>query len=599
MDHGDLRKDSLSRSLRAFALALCSAVLFLFLFLQIYSCDDYLYLTFLDHGLRHFLESLRWHYANMNGRLLVHAFACAVLHFGHLSVALCGLGILWGCLLLGLRLCGGERSPLTGAAVFFAGLLLLPMKVMQHGILWTSAFFNYVFPLPLLLALLLLLRRRLRAPRLRAGGVFALAAAALVCGGTTELYGLLSCALLGWELLWALLRRKKHAWLLALALAAAAGGLTTIFLSPATAARMDHEVRLTLPTLLSRLTDHAALFRTCGNLLMLLAGHQILLAIYSRQNGKSLLLWLCAAGALLSGLMYFLPERAAGLAVYPALLVLLLVEAFLFAQQGEDGFSALLLSIPLTLLILLNTGSSVFRTLTPFALFLLLALAVCAERIRLPSARKTTLILLMTVGALIFTLPTLPARLNNYRADRENEENAAAAVSSGEMTVRMDYDLQYVYRSIFLDDFFENYLEHYGLPREGIRFVQVGHTLPDVYVNGQPLDVSVFVGDATTFYPLWATFRSGGAAFSRPGPHQYLLSWNGVDYTLTVDPDSTHYHNSVVTWTDPDGTERRKSVRVSYSGVTEDPYLMERDFENVWGVSFRHTDRCILIDLGP
>ena len=160
MDRSLRRRARLQPALCLTALALCSAVLFLLLFLQIYSSDDYLYLSFLDRGLTGFLADMKWHYAHMNGRLLIHSFACAALHFGHPAVGLLGLAVLWAACLFGLRLCRTGKLPLAGAAVFFAGLLLLPDKVLQHGVLWTAAFYNYVFPVPLLLAALLLLRRQ-------------------------------------------------------------------------------------------------------------------------------------------------------------------------------------------------------------------------------------------------------------------------------------------------------------------------------------------------------------------------------------------------------------------------------------------------------
>ena len=601
MDHDLSGRERFYCILCLAALGISLAVLFLMLFLQTYSCDDYVYLSFLDNGMTGFLENMRWHYASMNGRLLIHSVVCIVLRFGHPAVAFTGLAILWGCFFLGIRLCRRRTGglPLTGAVLFFAGLLLLPFKVMQQGILWTSAFYNYVFPLLPLLVLLLLLRKQQSAGTLRFGGVLLVAAAAFFSGGSTELYGILTCSLLGWELLWALIRREKRIWVILLAIAAAAGGLALIFLSPATAVRVGKEVRLDLKTLLERLADQGSLFRRCSGMFLQLAGLQAALAFFGRRKRMPLLIAGGTVGALLSGLLYLLPERWAGSIIYPAILAVLLAEALLLAPRGEDGLAELLLGAPLTLLIMLATSSTVNRTLAAFSLFELLALADCTEDCRPHPLVKTFAVCLLTAGALAVTLPDLPARLNNYCVDRKNAAAAVTASETGEMTVCMDYDLRYSYRNIFLDDLFPWYMKHYGLTEERTRFLVTGSSKPVVCLNGQRLDLIAFPGDIMAAYPLQKLMNAAGAECEIPEPNQCVIRWKGLRYTVVCDPDSTHYHNTRVSWTDPDGTEHSCAAHRTPSWITEDFYMIEDVFENVWDMQFRHNNDSILIEVRP
>ena len=67
MDQSLPRGSRAARGLTAAALTVCSALLFLLFFLQIYSCDDHLYMCFLDRGPEEFLEQMQWHYKEWNG----------------------------------------------------------------------------------------------------------------------------------------------------------------------------------------------------------------------------------------------------------------------------------------------------------------------------------------------------------------------------------------------------------------------------------------------------------------------------------------------------------------------------------------------------
>lgn len=578
------------------AAALCSVALFLLLFLQIYSSDDYLYLTFLDRGLSGFLADMKWHYAAMNGRLLIHSFACAALHFGHPAVGLLGLAVLWAACLAGLRLCRTEKLPLTGAAVFLAGLLLLPDRVMQQGVLWTAAFYNYVFPIPLLLAALLLLRRQREAARLRPLGVPAAAAAALLSGATTELFGLLSCVLFGWELLWALLRRERRGWLSLLSLLSAAGGLALVFLSPATAARADGELQLSLQALSARLVSLGGLFRSSGRLLLLLVLLQAGLALAGFRRGKLPLLFLCGAGSVLPGLLLLLPEGAAGRIACPALLAVLLAEALLFALRREDGLALLLLAAPLSLLIMLSTDSTHYRTLAGFGVFVLLALAACAEKAKPRPVLRAVPVLLLTAAALAVVLPGLPARLHNYRVDRQNEAQAALAARSGEMELRLDYDLNYSYESIFIPDhrLFSYYRKHYGLDGT-TRFRALGHTIPAVYVNGRELEASAFPGGTTVLYPLSALLDALGADWERPAADCFRFTWKGVRYELGPNDGPSRYQNAALRWTDPAGTAHCELTWLVPSSISEERYLTQTALETLLGLRFERTPERIAV----
>lgn len=586
MDQSLPRGSRAARGLTAAALTVCSALLFLLFFLQIYSCDDHLYTCFLDHGLGKFLELMQWHYKEWNGRLLVHGVASVALHFGHISVAVMGLAFLWGCCLLGLRLSGAKGLPLTGLVLCLAGILLLPLAVLQEGVMWISAFYNYVFPFLLLAALLLLLRRQRSAERLRWYEAPALLLLAFCCGFSTELYGLLCCALLGWTLLWALLRREKRPWLILPALAAAAGGLALILLSPATAGRAGEELRFDAESLLENLKAQGALLRSYDCMLPLFVGLQAGLALFGRQKGKALPGCLCAAGALFPVLLLVLPEQGPGWLSYPALLAVLLAEALLLTLRGEEGMGLLLLAAPLVQLIMLFTQSYVPRTLVACTLPLLPVLGACVERGGLRAWPRLALALLLTAAALAVTLPSVPDRAYNYRISRQNEASAERARSTGVMEAQLDCDPRYNYHFDFMDPMFPWFLRHHGLTPEQTVIHPAANRKPLIFVNGKQVDTPAILGRQTTFYQLRSIAEGIGAEFECPEPYRYRLSWEGVTVSLDCDADSAHYRNTVVRWTDPEGETRQFRTRVQYLYGCEEPFCDEAFFQKVWGLQF-------------
>lgn len=586
MDQSLPRGSRAARGLTAAALTVCSALLFLLFFLQIYSCDDHLYMCFLDRGPEEFLEQMQWHYNEWNGRLLVHGVASVALHFGHISVALIGLASLWGCFLLGLRLTGAKGLPLTGLVLCLAGILLLPLAVLQEGVMWISAFYNYVFPFLLLAALLLLLRRQRSAERLRWYEAPALLLLAFCCGFSTELYGLLCCALLGWTLLWALLRREKRPWLILPALAAAAGGLALILLSPATAGRAGEEVRLEGEILLENLKAQGALLRSYDCMLPLFVGLQAGLALFGRRKGKPLPGCLCAAGALFPVLLLVLPEQGPGWLSYPALLAVLLAEALLLTLRGEEGMGLLLLAAPLVQLIMLFTQSYVPRTMAAFALPLLPVLGACVERGGLRAWHRPALALLLTAAALAVTLPSVPDRVYNYRVSRQNEASADLAVSTGVMEAHLDYDPRYYYHLDFIDPMFPWFLRHHGLSPEQTVIHPAANRKPLIFVNGKQVDTPAILGRQTTFYQLRSIADGIGAEFECQKPYQYRIIWNGVAYSFDCDADSAHYRNTVVRWTDPEGEAKQVKTHMQYLNNCGEPFCDEAFFQQLWDLQF-------------
>ena len=134
--------------------------------ITIYSSDDYWYSTFLRDGLEEFWRLVKLHYQVFNGRVVVHLLAWVVLHVGNGLFAVVCVSFFLLLPWLGCRIgrLPREQTP-TVFLLFLSGVLLMPTAMMKEGVLWISAFCNYVFPGVLLTGYVLLMETYLRRER--------------------------------------------------------------------------------------------------------------------------------------------------------------------------------------------------------------------------------------------------------------------------------------------------------------------------------------------------------------------------------------------------------------------------------------------------
>lgn len=298
----------------------------------------------------------------------------------------------------------------------------------------------------------------------------------------------------------------------------------------------------------------AELSANCPAMLVLLGALFLCLGVlYCRSTGRRSLSWAIAVlpPACLAGI---------ALGVAPAVCYCLLLLgmsltalAFWLAEHRETG--VLLGLAVISVAVMAATNSASYRTMLPFYLFSLCALAGAAQTllgegrgIRI-AAGALALLALVRVGM------WLPPCWENWRLDRRNQAGAEQARASGVLYYNVDYNLDYTHTKPFFSDYFLlSYLRSEDLSLNTCTVCFYSEDLPEVYVNGN-----------RTRYPA-ALGADGGYMLAAC----YVLPWTGcecqwLDSGSTIVWDGVVYQSfrdgerGVLSWTDGEGAARRLS----------------------------------------
>lgn len=457
----------LSRPLCAASLAVSLGLLVLLAAITTLSADDYWYSTFWREGLGGWLALTAEHYRTFNGRVLVHFFAQLVLLLGTWALApVCG-GLTAAIPLLSAR-SGEEKAPAVPAAALFCGaLLILPRAYFAKAYLWTSAFFNYVFPTALTVLELFLLERYTRRG-VRASAAVLTAALAFLCGAATEQAGAVAVGLgLCFALESLLLRRGRPALGLSLGCAlSSALGLLTVLRSPATLARAAQEISgPILPRLWNGLQAESALLLGSLRVCLVLAALFLAAGLFlwrRRDRRPAALLW--ALPALLVLPAHVLPWGWRAAALLALFGVLAACAAVLLLSKADRPSAFLLLAAVGYAAVMLPTNSIAERTLLPVLLCLLAAAArmgaLALEGLSVPQAVPACL---AALAALCSVLPQLPGYFHNYRVEQENLAYIRELPSTGVLYCNVDYLPDYTHIKMSGDGhFYEKFLDYAG-----------------------------------------------------------------------------------------------------------------------------------------
>lgn len=488
------------------ALSLCAVGAFGYF--TLYSSDDYMYALYLRGTFREFLDLLKAHYAERNGRTLVHMAAEVILHFGTGCFSPVCAAVCFAIPFLSARTRGLDRDrALIAAALFNAAFLALPTRALNQGFYWISAFCNYALPTAMLVLLLLTGLRSTEGDRL-APVLFP--PLALLCGATTEQSGAVAAALTLWFAGRSLVKRRGRVSAL-LSLGTAVLGLCSIFLSPATRYRTGREIPLSSP---------GALLAACGEgmgeaarqifdgwmipaaiaALFLLTG---LLAVRHRRR----ILWLFAVPALTSLAAIWLRTPL----LREAVLALTLADAILLLLLGEEVPALLIFMGIGSTAVVLPTQSVDGRTVLPFCLDLMAAVSVlfaaCPARI---SRWERTVPALVMAAAFLTAVPMARGYARNLRVERVNDENALIARETGVYNYCTAYDFNYTWtkgNSRFLDIF----LEFKGLDPETTSLAEYwGGKRIAVYADGKEQIPAYRDWDGVTLFPIRLLEAFGG-----------------------------------------------------------------------------------------
>ena len=549
--------------MRSRGTAVVAAVLFLalaaLLGITVYSADDYWYSTFMDGGFGEFLELTREHYMTFNGRVLVHVVAQLILHFGTWFFAVVGTALCASLPCAAVLAAGRGRDRLgICAAVFAIGLLVMPHGMLVQGVLWISAFCNYVLPTAMLFGEILMLSRVTSRDSVSLRALPLCALCGLACGATTEQSGFVALAASLFFCLVCLIENRRTLAAPLLTAVCNALGLLTVFMSPATQSRFEQETRAsgaaeTLDALWHSFEDHAWVLGSSRIMAILLALLFICAAIVLRRatSRRAAL----AAALVPVPFALFIPfcPIARLPVLYAALFAALLLcaLALILAKRRVQGL--LILCAIAAVCVMLPTNTTGERVLLPFYLCMLgsasLLAGEAAELIK-PVLRLGGLSL-AAAAVLVLRIPTFGACLDNYRVERLNLDYAREARDTGVLYYCMDYNMEYTHTKAFNSDyFFEMYLKSAGLDPEETRVYAYGEGLPVAYLNGERLPSPAITGrDGEYLLPVDSIVEGLGGTVKRETDSR-TLDLNGVTYRITYPDERT----ARIVWTTPSGT---------------------------------------------
>lgn len=568
--HAPAIADKLRRSLRPATvlwLAVTAALaltLFALAFMTPRSMDDYYYSTFWSNGFSGFLRNFSDHYQNMNGRTLVHVVVTVVLRAGTPLFGLVSVGLAVAIPFWGHKATAPGLSPLPTIAAFLACLFLIPRAMMVQGVLWQSAYFNYVFPTAMIVLLLYLFQRAVHAERLKPLAAVGVMVYAFLCGATTEQSGLLAvCAVLA-VCAECLLANRKRLWLPLACLLTAAAGVCSVFLSPGTQARIQKESSDPLWTILCQsLTIQARLMRGEPILLALLALLFLLLAFFcaARWGGKAAPVFLALLplsallGVLLSGEESLLPFYAALLAV------MLGVGVFLWVKGAR--FLGVLLALAVgSLLVIAVTRSSEARTVTPFYFYVITALSCCLGALwdgKWKPLGCVCVAVLVVAGAAHIGYH-MPHYIYNYTVEQRNRAAERKAHTTNVLWYDIDYHMDYTHSKPITNSFCRQYyLPSVGLSDDDCQLFFYSSALPRVFLGDQQLELPAIPDEnGEPLVPLRPVIEGLGGTVDwtlelttiRLDGKEALLTFDGYLLTLTGTDDNgqpcvfnTYYDN--------------------------------------------------------
>lgn len=440
------------------------ALLAYFAATTVYSSDDYWYSTFWDHGLKHYLEMMDYHYRVFNGRTLVHALAHIILHFDNWAfvVVCCGL-----CLTAVLGACRAANMEKEQSAVtvcfFLAGLLLMPTSFFTQGMMWISAFCNYLFPAVLVSVLVMAMERNRRS--------LWLFAAAFLAGATTEQMGLTAVAVAAVYAADALLRREEPVRCLA-AVGFAAAGVWTVFASPATSERASTGIKLdSIQAIVERLEksiQREAWLLTENPMPVLLMLLFFLLAAWAiyrlTQKRCQIAVSVIGAVSLLAGVAG--TDRVRLLGFVMAFVALAVLAIWLIAARARCS-GMLMLAALASAAVMLPTNTVESRVMLPFYVLALLSVCVLWGTCKIRGNFRAISAAALLCVTIVCLIPAFAGYWRNYKVDRLNKDYAGQFQPGGVLSYCIDYDLEYTWVKADFDPYFKfKYLESLGLPED-------------------------------------------------------------------------------------------------------------------------------------
>lgn len=437
-----------------FMLATFCVLLFAFLFsLCILQSDDYSYATYLKDGFFNFLRLTKEHFLTINGRALVHFFLQITLSLPSFLAVLIKSSILFsiGYFSLKASQISSKDSPFYLIA-FYSLLLLSGNSAIKEALMWTSGFFNYVFPAFFTFFALYLYSK---------GNQFQYLFAFLA-GATTEQWGITAIVIIFAVILSSKGKHNKVKASSLFLILSSVLGYITIFLSPATLYRLKNSGHIPLSESLFDISRISFAFFKKGSLFTLIIIFillSILFAYFKKGSFKALY-----SGAFVLFLMLTLPLHSSYMAVFIIFMCYLLLCAVLFFIKNYTIVSACLFGAFASIAVMLPTNTFDSRITFPSALLMVIAAVNLIFKF---SPFKKQLLACATslflISAIAFS-PHFAGFYKNRLVENKNLASIEKAQETKHLSYCIDYDQNYAVKQMFNDGwFFKSFLSLYDI----------------------------------------------------------------------------------------------------------------------------------------
>ncbi|MGM9551567.1 MAG: DUF6056 family protein [Clostridia bacterium] len=509
-------------------LLLISAVFFSFSVLQ---SDDYYYSTFWQKGPLEFIRLTINHFKTVNGRAIVHFFAQTALFLPRIlravfhSLVILAIGILSG-KFIGLD--KSKKSLYIYLLLFYSAFYILSPKIMREAIMWTSAFYNYVFPALLILIALTLCKKK---------GFLTL----LICfisGATTEQWGITSVAMICAVLYFSLPVRKtfdillKHFSPVFMALL----GYMTIFLSPATLSRITNFAHAEVSASLFDLQRFGeTLFTSSAIHIVLFIVISMVPAFVNKGRYSILLFGFMPLFFTLTHNIHH--SYISSLIVFLCYLLLCL---WVFYKSESCVF---ILGAIVSLVIMIPTNTFEYRIAFPCVILLIISSLSILFSLKVHLHKKIILpvVSIVIIFSLALFYPTFMGFCKNYQIEKTNFDAIKDARNTSILYYNIDYNKNYAVRQMFNDGYFyQTFLSLYHL--DNCKVILVSENNTPIKYKGKILNVKGYMQDGITYIPMRAFLEETGGTIKV-----------GSDVVMRLNGKSLTLSDGIFTFTDNSG----------------------------------------------
>ncbi len=480
--------------------------------------DDYSYAAYFQDGIGNFLKLTKEHYLNINGRALVHFFLQITLALPSFMAVLIKSAVLFSTGFLSFK---ASRLQKENTAVyliaFYALILLWGNNTLKETLMWTSGFFNYIFPALLVFLALYFHTKGSKWQYL----LFFLS------GATTEQWGISSAVIITSYIVFTASKRERKSFVTYLPSLSALLGYITIFLSPATLSRISVSGHATVSESLFDIPRLSKAFLTQGSavtVIIIFILTALLTAVIKKGMFRGLYSLILPLALILS-----LPLHHSYMATFITLLIGICSCSLLLFSKKHAYAGSVFMGAAASMLIMLPTNTFDYRITCPAALLLTVGSIMLILELNIPKkALAFSVISLLLIAVLAF-YPSFTGFYKNYAIEKTNLDAIKQAKETKALNYCIDYDKNYAMRQMFNDGWFYNeFISLYKL--EDCNIYLDSKNAKTLYLDTKPLKAKAIASQGEVYVPLRAFVKEMGGSIVNENSIKFTLNGKTLTY---------------------------------------------------------------------